>query len=1006
MKKRIIAVLMTFVMLFSVLPLNAFASGDDSVVWAGTYDELVAAMANYDVYTLYIAATHPAKDADGNLIYDENGNSVLEPFVWPEGECTLNLETINAPYISVSGDWVIPENVTVNQYAKIVYPDDKSSITCNGTWNRMSKEATLDSGGDFILNGTMTIPQISGYPHLLQDANGGVFYNNGRIEIADGTNLVVRNLVMGDGAVVAGSTRSSIDLLASSNAVGTVAISCPSGSASIETALSVRYGTTSAPAPVLSGDIDMAEINMNYGYGLEIAEGAHITTMELNSATSSSQTATLDVKGTLELAADSGEHFSDNGTINLADGAELIVRAYNNIGYEGSTSTITGTGTIKLYADLNQGKVLPRTAGTLYWLSEERPANVADTVTIWRSWIDNDCTHNWVKVSTTEPNCCLTGVTVYSCSDCGVRNEDDIKPATEEHEFTYEANPNYTDRMWGVCTTTNFRSIIRIRANNATLTPGVPVETAWVTGLPTGVEAEIVYTDNDKAGTATASVTIGGVTIYTTFEITEASNVIGVKASGSGWIYDEDREGYFANFTTLEPVFSGESYNIQSVDSRAWYTSDYKVPANKLATEPKPGETYYFSIRMSQSGIDFTHVTAENCSVSLEGFDVEITEVDTETAGLVWITVKATMHKAAITAPTNVKASIVASSGKPKITWDKVEGAVKYEVWRATTSTGKGSRMSSPTGTTLTNKSAKPGTKYYYYVLAVAEDGTVSEASDRVSIVCDYAQPVVTITNDAATGKPKLTWTAVEGATSYKIYRATSKTGTYSVMKTQSGTSYINNSAVVNKTYYYKVKAFGANSAATSAYSAVVSRLCDLKRPTVTLSNVASTGKIKVAWTKVDGAAKYQVYRATSKTGTYSLKKTTTSLSWTDTNTTAGKTYYYKVKAVHSNTNANSALTAYKSRMADLKRPTVSITTSSGKPKVSWTAVTGATKYQIYRSTSKTGTYKLVKTTTAKYWKDTTAVKGKTYYYKVVAVHSNTNANSAYSTVVSKKCTK
>ncbi len=359
-----------------------------------------------------------------------------------------------------------------------------------------------------------------------------------------------------------------------------------------------------------------------------------------------------------------------------------------------------------------------------------------------------------------------------------------------------------------------------------------------------------------------------------------------------------------------------------------------------------------------------------------------------------------------ITAPANVKASIVAASGKPKITWDKVEGAVKYEVWRATTATGKGSRMSSLTGTTLTNKSAKPGTKYYYYVLAFAEDGTVSEASDRVSIVCDYAQPVVTITNDAATGKPKLTWTAVEGATSYKIYRATSKSGTYSVMKTQSGTTYTNSNAVVNKTYYYKVKAFGANSNATSAYSAVVSRLCDLKRPTVTLSNVASSGKIKVAWTKVDGAAKYQVYRATTKNGTYSLKKTTTSLSWTDTNTTAGKTYYYKVKAIHSNTNANSALTSYKSRMADLKRPTVSITTSSGKPKVSWTAVTGAKEYKIYRSTSKTGTYKVVKTTTSKSWKDTTAKKGKTYYYKVVAVHKSSGANSAYSTVVSKKCTK
>ena len=359
-----------------------------------------------------------------------------------------------------------------------------------------------------------------------------------------------------------------------------------------------------------------------------------------------------------------------------------------------------------------------------------------------------------------------------------------------------------------------------------------------------------------------------------------------------------------------------------------------------------------------------------------------------------------------ISAPANVKASIVTSTGKPKLTWDKVEGAVKYEVWRATTKTGKGSRISSPTGTFLTNKNAVAGKRYYYYVLAVDKDGNKSEASARVNIVCDYAQPVVTITNVASSGKPKLTWDAVDGATSYKVYRSTSKSGTYSVVKTVTGTSYTDANAKTNKVYYYKVRAYGDSSAATSAYSAIVSRRSVLARPVVTLSNVASTGKIKVSWKKIDGAAKYQVQRATAKNGTYKTVKTTTSLSYTDTNATAGKTYYYRVKAVHSNTNANSAFSAVKNRMADLKAPVVKITASSGKPKVSWAAVTNAKEYKIYRSTSKTGTYKLVKTTTAKYWKDTTAKKGKTYYYKVVAVHKNSNANSAYSNIVNKKCTK
>ena len=58
---------------------------------------------------------------------------------------------------------------------------------------------------------------------------------------------------------------------------------------------------------------------------------------------------------------------------------------------------------------------------------------------------------------------------------------------------------------------------------------------------------------------------------------------------------------------------------------------------------------------------------------------------------------------------------------------------------------------------------------------------------------------------------------------------------------------------------------------------------------------------------------------------------------------------------------------------------------SSKKVKVSWNKVEGATKYTIYRATSKNGTYKKVGKTTTNVYKDTSVKKGKTYYYKIVA---------------------
>ena len=191
--------------------------------------------------------------------------------------------------------------------------------------------------------------------------------------------------------------------------------------------------------------------------------------------------------------------------------------------------------------------------------------------------------------------------------------------------------------------------------------------------------------------------------------------------------------------------------------------------------------------------------------------------------------------------------------------------------------------------------------------------------------------------------------------------------------------------------------------AAAAAFSAVKSRTCDLAQTTVTLTNVASTGKVKISWKPVDGATKYEVYRATAKDGTYSRISTTSNTSVTNTSAVAGKTYYYKVRAICGVDAAAAAFSAVKSRTCDLPQPNVSITTSSGKPKVSWKKVDGATKYEVYRAASKTGTYSKVKITTSLNWKDTSAVAGKTYYYKVIAVCSNIAGNSDYSSVVSIK---
>ena len=150
----------------------------------------------------------------------------------------------------------------------------------------------------------------------------------------------------------------------------------------------------------------------------------------------------------------------------------------------------------------------------------------------------------------------------------------------------------------------------------------------------------------------------------------------------------------------------------------------------------------------------------------------------------------------------------------------------------------------------------------------------------------------------------KLTWNkAVNGANGYAVYRSTSKDGKYTLRKTitsKNTIEFTDTGLDTNTTYYYKVRAYRmiADKKKYGSYSEIVCAKPVLSKTTITVSSKSKKATIK--WNKVLGASGYKVYSATSSNGTYSLKKTITSintLSYTNTNLVSGKTYYYKVRA-------------------------------------------------------------------------------------------------------------
>ena len=343
-----------------------------------------------------------------------------------------------------------------------------------------------------------------------------------------------------------------------------------------------------------------------------------------------------------------------------------------------------------------------------------------------------------------------------------------------------------------------------------------------------------------------------------------------------------------------------------------------------------------------------------------------------------------------------------ASSGKPMLTWNVVEGATSYRIYRSTSKGSGYSLLGTTTATSYTNTGAKAGTTYYYRVKA-CNDAGLSPYSNIVSgkvksVTPKPAAPVVKIGNSASSGKPMLTWNAVSGATSYKVYRATSQNGTYSLLGTVTTTSYINTGAKAGVTYYYKVKA--VNSAGESAYSNIVSGKTTVT--TLTVGHSATSGKPQLTWKAVSGAASYRVYRATAKNGAYSVINTTKALTYTNVGAALGTTYYYKVEALNAAGKSLGFSAVVEGKVAPVLA--VGYSSVSGKPQLTWKAVPGATEYQVYRSTQQNSGYSKINTTTSTSYVNTGAKAGTTYYYRIVAVKGT--AVSDFSNIVSARPSK
>ena len=254
-------------------------------------------------------------------------------------------------------------------------------------------------------------------------------------------------------------------------------------------------------------------------------------------------------------------------------------------------------------------------------------------------------------------------------------------------------------------------------------------------------------------------------------------------------------------------------------------------------------------------------------------------------------------------------------------------------------------------------------------------------------------------------GQLQISWTAVEGASEYRIYRSATETGGYKKIADVTDTVYTD-TVTTEATHYYKVVAMRLNEKGKRVRGKVsAAQVIEVPSdiPQVTAVGGGTNG-MTVQWSSVDGAQEYVVYRSTKKGKGYKKVTTTALTSYTDIGAEPGSRYYYKVAAgrLVDGVMKYQAKSPAKSGWTAPSAPT-GLTAAQGEGGIDlkWTAPKGATYYRVYRAVGSSTSYTLLADKVKKNaYTDAEITAGENYSYYVVAAHGTLIGGKSTAAVV------
>ena len=342
--------------------------------------------------------------------------------------------------------------------------------------------------------------------------------------------------------------------------------------------------------------------------------------------------------------------------------------------------------------------------------------------------------------------------------------------------------------------------------------------------------------------------------------------------------------------------------------------------------------------------------------------------------------------------PTNLRASDGTYSYMVKVSWTASAGATDYRVFRANGLDGNKTSMANVTTPYYDDYSAWGGLQiHHYWVIACINGSNCSGGGNDFgtpdSGFRGLDTPDVSASDGTYTDKVRVTWTSIQAAESYTLYRGTSEAGYSTSQSNLTTTSYDDTNAVRGTLYYYWVKAvapidessMGGPNTGYRNYSA----------PTgVAATDGTYTDKVRVNWAGSANAARYQVWREPAAGGTAQKLGALVSPPFDDATAVPGVSYDYTVTACNADETICSQRSAEDSGYRTLTAPT-GVAASDGmyadKVRVTWNTSTGATSYSVLRATSPTGTRTEIAAPTGRPYDDVSAAPNAVYHYWVKA---------------------